>query len=209
MLIPMMVLALASGPAPDGDPVSQLLDVTLEPQSYRRYRPRRGDDNAFLALDETELSLRGGMLWFSEDFGADPEPAGGALLEVPMPWLGHGVFGLPRDGIGVFASFTASSMDRDYSPPVLEPSGDLMFFNTGLSLSLLRNDTWLARIYGGYQYADYGDVSDMRDGSAGLVGAGLGVGITGGLKLTWTGELIFARDGDQLIFNYAGLLLEF
>ena len=218
MVISMMLLALAAGPAatpspegaaagagPDPDPIAELLDVTVEPQ----VESGSSSDTPLFAFEETELTMRGGMVWFSDDFGADPEPCAGALIEVPMPWLGHGVFGLPRDGLGLFASFTASEIDRDYAPPVLEPTGDLRFFNVGMNLSLFRNETWMGRIYGGYQHGDYGGVTDMRDGSAGLAGAGLGLRITGSLQLTWHGEFVFAHEGDQLIFNYAGLLVEF
>ena len=204
MMTPILLLALAVGP--DADPIVELLDVTLETRAERE--GSEGDNDLF-AFEETEVTFRGGMVWFSDDFGADPEPCGGALVEIPMPWLGHGVLGLPPDRLALFASFTASEIDRDYTPPVLEPNGDLMFFNVGLSLAFVREETWTGRIYGGYQHGDYGGVSDMRDGSAGLLGGALGVGITEGLRLTWTGEVVFAHDGDVLIFNYAGLLVEF
>ena len=201
MMIPMMILAMVAGT----DPIAELLNVTVEPQG----RLMSSGDNSLFAFDEMELTVRGGMVWFSDDFGADPEPCAGALVEIPMPWLGHSIFGLPQDGLGLFASVTASQIDRDYTPPVVAPDGDLMFFNVGMTLSLFRGKTWMGRIYGGYQHGDYGDVTDMRDGSAGLAGAGLGWRITGSLTLTWHGEVVIGHENEQLIFNYAGLLVEF
>ena len=201
MLIPMMILAMAAGP----DPIAELLNVTVEPQE----RLRSSGNNALFAFEEVELTVRGGMVWFSDDFGADPEPCAGALIEIPMPWLGHGVFGLPPDGLSLFASFTATQIDREYAPPVLVPAGDPTFFNVGLSLSLFRGETWSGQIFGGYQHGDYDGVTDMRDGSAGLAGMGLGWNITGSLRLTWHGEVVIAHDNELLIFNYAGLLVEF
>ena len=115
MITALIFLALAAGPAATGspevsaagaDPISELLNVTVEPQG----RLRSSGDNALFSFDEMELTVRGGMVWFSDDFGADPEPCAGALVEIPMPWLGHDVFGLPPDGLGFFASFTASQM---------------------------------------------------------------------------------------------------
>lgn len=201
MLVTVMMLAMAAGPEPD--PVADLLGpTTAEPQEGYR-------DRDLFAFDEAELTVRGGMLWFSSDFEADPEPCGGLLFEVPMPIVSRGIFGLPRNGLGLFASITASQIDRDFTPPLEDPDGTLIFADFGAHLSLVRNDTWTARLYGGYQYGNYGGVSETRDGSAGLVGAGVGVNLTKGLRATWTGEAAFGYEGDFLIFNFIGLQIEF
>jgi hypothetical protein len=169
----------------------------------------RASSGALFDFRGFEAAARGGIVWFSENYEADPEPCAGLLMRAPMPWLSRGLFGFSEDRFGFFVSATASQIDRGFEPPFQQPDGTLLFGNAGVDFSLARSDSFVLATQAGAQYADYGDVSRLENGVGFVTGLRTGVRIARGLWLTYDADVVFAHAGDKLVFNFLSLTLGF
>lgn len=162
----------------------------------------------FLDFDRLEATPRLGLVFFSDDFEADPEFAAGVQLRAPLPWLSRDVFGLESDDFGLFVDFTVSSIERDID--ILEdPDGTLFFASLGFDFTFARDDTWLGQAQLGIQFGDFGGVTDLDDGVALLVGAVGGVQFSEGLWATVTPQVGFGDSGDRVYFLQFGVQILF
>lgn len=172
-------------------------------------REAQATEYKLLDFDHLEGAARIGFLFFSDDFEADSEVAGGLQFRAPSPLLSRGLFGMASDDIGAFLEITVSGMDRDVDPPLDEPDGTLLFITGGLDWTLLRDETFRVAAQGGLQFGHFGGITDTDDGVALLIGAVGAVQVTNGLWVTLTPQAAFADAGDNIFFLHLGLQVEF
>lgn len=181
------------------------------PPQERLPRELRLEDESggLLDFEWLELQARVGIAVFSDTFRIDPSPQISLLLHAPMPWLSPSS-DPGGDYFGAFVELTVvPGAERDLDPPPNGTSGTILLVNLGIDFTLLRNQSLLALLRAGGQYASYGGIADLNDGFAPLAGAELGVYLGGGLTLALAGEAAFVDDGDTILLGSLGLVIEF
>lgn len=189
-----LALALLAGPDPQADAASS------QPATETGARTA---DSGFLDLDRLELGAWAGMVMYSEDFESDPMPAGGIVLRAPMPWIST-----DATEFGAFVHFTGAQVDRDLDF-LEENSGTVFFFGAGADLNLISDERWSLRAQAGVQYEYFGNVTDLDDGFAGLVGLSAGVNVSKGFRIGVTPQAYLADAGDWISAVQFGLTVRF
>ncbi len=184
----------------------EMPDVQEEPQEPGLEESAGVD---FIGVDRIQLSLVGGVLFFSSDFEADPAFVGGVSLRAPLPWLCREVMDLPDDDIGMFAGLRFSSVERDLEPPIDDDSGLVVLADAGLDYVLYREEDWTLMARAGIQYGRFGGVEGLENGFAALVGVDVAAGVTEGIQITLAPQVSFGDAGDFLVIVQAGVLIEF
>jgi len=171
------------------------------------FRPSK-TERPFLDFDWLELTPGVGMAVYSSKFLADPAPCASLRAHAPMPWLNP-----PGDVVGeyfgLFAQAEFATIDRKLSPTVSHRSGVVSFISIGADYSFLRDGIWILMARAGVMYAHYGGVADLKNGFGPLVGATVGLQLTGKLALTYSPEAIFGDSGSMVFLNTLGLLIQF
>lgn len=173
--------------------------------------PKRGElpqSHPFVDLRHMEFHARAGIAEYSDGFVADAAPAASIMLRAPMPWL-NPESDPKGDYFGLFADVTATTIDRDFTPPLDEPSGSVILLSLGADYTFMRNDTWLLRAMAGGQYGTYGGATDLDDGFAGLVGGLVGLRVSYKFWVTFEPEIVFANAGDWIGISLLGVMVEF
>jgi hypothetical protein len=164
---------------------------------------------AFLDFDRLEAGLRFGCIRFGADFEADPEPAAGAVVRIPSPWLSRGVFGLESDDVALFLDFTGSRLERDADQVAEDPDATIHFAGLGVDWTFARSETLSASAHVGLQYGWFGGVDDTEDGVAFLAGLAGSVRFSDAVRVSLSPQASVADAGDRLYFLHLGLHLEF
>lgn len=166
------------------------------------------EDAPFLDFGWLEFHPRIGLAVFSDDYQIDPSPAFAVELRAPLPFLAppsneHG------DYFGLFAEIALTVAERTLEPELDQASGAIMLFTFGLDFTLWRTPSWMMLLRGGYQYAMYGGITDLRDGWGPMAGFSLGFSLTRSVYLTVAPEVSFGRGGDYIAFGLFGLSIGF
>lgn len=171
-------------------------------------RPKPPSAPGWVDFGDIEVHLRGGYVLFSEDYEADPEPAGGVLLRLPLPRLSDQL--LPWKGdLGIFVEATFSILDRESEPAPLEPEDSIHFISAGIDAPLLQFDGFRLQAQIGLQYGDFGRVTRMENGIAFLAGLRLEVDLLPGLAFTLEPEIALGDRNGYIVFALGGVRLEF
>jgi hypothetical protein len=161
----------------------------------------------FVDFQWLELTPSAGFAVYSSKYLADPAPAFSLRAHAPMPWLSP-KSDAKGDYFGLFAEAAFATIDRKMSPSVSDRSGLCMFVSAGIDFSLLRDPTWILVARAGGLYAHYNNVADLKNGIGPMVGATLGVQLSGRLALTYSPEVVFGDNGSTIFFNTLGLLIQ-
>lgn len=179
---------------PDAPPRLRLQDPPQEEE-------REEETGApLLDLERIEIHPRLGALFFSEDFEADPEFAGGAMLRAPAPAI--------AGRLGAWIDLTVSTIDRDIDR-LPDPDGVLVFAGAGADFALLDGDPFAARVQLGAQYGYFGGVDDLDNGVALLAGLWGGLRVEDHVRVTLNPQVAFADAGDRIFFLHLGLAIDF
>ncbi len=162
----------------------------------------------FLDFGWLEMHPRLGMAVFTEDFHIDPSPCFGLEFRAPFPFLSppsnpHGEY------FGLFLELDSAIIERTLVPELEQARGVMVTVMTGLDYALLRNETWRLLIRGGGQYANYGGVTDLREGWGGMAGLTAGLTVSRSVSLTLAPTVMFGRGGDHVLLGFVGLSVEF
>jgi hypothetical protein len=163
--------------------------------------------HGFVDFEWLELTPSAGFAVYSSKYLADPAPAFSIRAHAPMPWLS------PKsdpkgDYFGLFAEAAFATIDRKMSPSVADRSGVCMFVSAGVDFSFLRDPTWILTARAGGLYAHYNNIADLKSGLGPMVGATIGVQLSGRLALTYSPEVVFGESGSTIFFNTLGLLIQ-
>ncbi len=159
-------------------------------------------------FDWIELEPRFGLALFSDGYKTDPAPFLSLLIHAPLTLLspasnpGGEYFGLFAE-VNFFPRVT-----RDLDPEPEKVSGSILFFNMGFDFTFLRNQSLYLAARAGFQFAWYGGISDLSDGFGAMAGIEGGFFVGKGLTLTLGSEIALG-DGDHVLLNSLGLLIEF
>ena len=132
-------------------------DLPQDKQDREKPTPapiERGASTAFLDFGHPTIGARVTRVAFSSDFEVTRVAGGGIFAHFDSPWLSRKVFGKETDAFGLFAGFTACSIDRNLA--VNEPSGTPLFADFGLDFAVINNDNWVATIQAGVEYGYFG-----------------------------------------------------
>jgi len=154
-----------------------------------------------------DLTPSAGVAVYSSKFLADPAPAFSLRAHAPMPWLSPSS-DARGEYFGLFAELAFSTIDRKMSPTVADRSGVCMFVSAGIDYSFLRDPTWILVGRAGLLYAHYNGVADLKNGVGPMVGATLGVQLSGKLALTVTPEAVIGDSGSTIFLTTLGLLIQ-
>lgn len=149
-----------------------------------------------------------GILFFSEDFEADPELVVGVGARASLPSLSRDVLGLEDDAVGLFLDLSFSSIDRDV-PFVDDTKGNLFFVTLGADFRLYDDETWTAHVQLAGQYGHFGNVDDTESGLATVLGLSGGIKIAPQFEIVVNPQIAFGNGGDQIYFLNIGLQIEF
>jgi hypothetical protein len=156
-----------------------------------------------------DLQTRLGLAVFSDDYHIDPSPFFSLHAHVPLPWLSPGS-NEEGEYFGLFSQFAfVPKAERTLDPEPDQPTGSIFFWAIGADFTILRNQSLLLMLEGGWQYASYGGITNLNDGFNSMAGVTGGVYLGGKMTLTFGGDWIFAHAGDHVILGYLGLLIEF
>lgn len=163
--------------------------------------------SGLLDFSGTALSVHAGVLDFSSDFKADPEFCAGIGLRVPSPWL-SGIVSSEPDRVGAFFDVTGSGIHREAAG-----SGDkssMIFFVTGGFYGVLVRTEWIeTQVEAAIQYGSFGDVDNVNEGIAGLIGIRGALNVGKGMAITLDPQVAFGNAGARIYFLSAGLDLRF
>jgi len=162
----------------------------------------------FIDFDWLELSPRVGLAVFSDDYEADPAFFAGVLARAPMPWLSPASD--PKgEHFGLFFEAALGRIERDTEPEAEQPDGMLLSLAGGVDYTIYRDESWLVMALAGAHFAHYGGVSELNDGIAPLAGITVGFQVAGGVSITASPEVVFARAGDRIMFLSLGAMIKF
>ncbi len=201
-------LSPAAAPSPWWDGLLRP-SLALEGEPWQQRAQSSGPSGSqFLDFKRMEFEPRLSLLIFGGDAEADPELGGGVLVRAPMPWLS------PRskekgEYFGLFVEFTISRMDRDLDPPPSDTSGTIFFAGAGVDYTFVRGRNGLVMAQLGFEYGNFGGISDTDDGVALLLGGVGGLRLWGQLWATYNPQFHLAFTGDWIMFNSLGILLRF
>jgi hypothetical protein len=170
--------------------------------------PSQGTSNAIVDLEWLDLTPGVGLASYSSKFRADPALAFSLRAHAPMPWLSPSS-DAKGEYFGLFAEAAFSMIDRELSPIVSDRSGLCTFLSVGVDFSFLRDPTWILVGRAGVVYAHYGGVADLNSGLGPLVGATLGVQLSGKLAVTLSPELVLGDSGSHVLLTTLGVLIQF
>jgi hypothetical protein len=195
-----------------------LLAAQISPDEFRfDFRdpqvrpPKRGElpqPQPFIDLRRLELHARVGLAEYSEDYVADAAPAVSLMFRAPMTWL-NPESDVKGDYFGLFADVTATTVERDITPVLDNPSGSVLLFSLGADFTFVRDDTWLLRAMAGGQYGTYGGVTDLDAGFAGIVAGTIGYRLSYKFWLTYEPRIVLANAGDWIAMSLVGVMIEF
>ena len=165
--------------------------------------PRVGE-HPFFDFDHVSVSTLFGMISYSNEFDADPEPAVGAIFRTPLPYLSAEMFGLEPGDLGLYAEIAATRIERDSPLPVTEEAGSPTIFGIGLEYTPERSESLFLSFQLGAHYTHFGDVDGLDDGFGLNVGLATGVPLGSGWNLFVMPQVLFGQGGDRLYAGFIG-----
>lgn len=170
--------------------------------------PSGSRNSGIVDLDWLDLTPGVGFAAYSSKFLADPGIAFSLRAHAPMPWLSPSS-DAKGEYFGLFVEAAFASIDRDLSRTVADRSGLITVGSLGIDFSFLRDPTWILVARGGIAYVHYGGVADLNNGIGPMIGATVGVQISGKLALTYSPEVVLGDTGSRIFLNTLGLLIQF
>lgn len=192
---------------PPQDPPAQPQEEPVPPPDIDEPRAG-GEGNDLLDFDRFELNPYVGLLFFSEDFEADPEVGFGVSGRAPSPWFNRDLLGLDHDYFGAWLDLRVSQMDRDVDF-LDDTDGPIFFVAAGGDFEIHRDEEWTVLAQTGVQYGFFGDIDDTEDGVAVLLGLAGGYTVAEGVTIALNPQIAFADAGDRIIFLNLGALIQF
>ena len=204
----LLALAQADDPLPRELALEDRQDPTQEKYPPLEPPAAAAAQDRFLDLDWLEFTPAIGFSVYSSKYLADPSPALSLIVRAPMPWLSPASD--PKgEYFGLFAEAAFMTIDRDLSPTVDHRKGLASFFMLGPDFSILRDSTWILVARGGLLYAHYGSIADLNSGFGAMLGASVGLQISGKTGLVYSPELLFGKSGTMVFLNTLGLSIQF
>jgi hypothetical protein len=163
---------------------------------------------SLLDLGWVELYPRAGIAEFSSKYHINASPCLEIEGRAPIPWLSP-ASNPEGDYFGAFAQLNLAMIKRTIQPKLAKPSGIMASLALGLDYTLYRDSTWLWMARLGFDYTNYGGVTDLKSGGQALAGMTGGVSLSRSLLLTVTPEILYAKTGDYILMGLLGIAIEF
>jgi len=153
------------------------------------------------------ISGHGGYIVYSHTFKDSGSASGGVLFDVPSPLISK-TFGSDPHRVGFFVDLTVAGINRDVVS-TQKTSGTALFVSFGTDVFLYHDEGFRMQIQGGGQYGYFGNVVEVSNGLAGLVGLRGAVSIANGVWVSANPQAAFASGGNHAFFLNLGLDIDF
>jgi hypothetical protein len=192
-----------------GDEAHPAQQEEQKPQQPQEHPPQGAPQSqALVDFGWMELYPRAGVAIFSGKYHINASPCLEIEARAPIPWLSP-ASNPQGDYFGAFAQLNFAMITRTIVPKLAKASGLMTSLALGLDYTIFRDDTWLLVARLGFQYTNYGGVTDLKDGGQAVVGLTTGVNLSRSILLTLTPELVYAKTGDYIMMGLVGMAVEF
>lgn len=167
-----------------------------------------GPSQSLIDLGWLELYPRAGLAIFSSRYHINASPCVEIEARAPIPWLSPSS-NPDGDYFGAFAQLNVAEIKRTIQPKLAKASGLMASIALGMDYTVYRDDLWLLMVRLGFQYTNYGGVTDLKDGGQAVGGLTGGISLTRSIMLTLTPEIVYAKTGDYILMGLLGVAIEF
>jgi hypothetical protein len=198
-----------SGPSDDeGDKSQQEDQKPQRPEAPSAGSSPQSQSQSVFDFGWLELYPRAGLALFSSKYHIKGSPCLEIEARAPIPWLSP-ESNPEGDYFGGFAQLNMAMIKRTIQPKLAKASGIMSSLALGLDYSVYRDETWLLMARLGFQYTNYGGVTDLKDGGQAVMGITAGLNLSRSILLTITPEIVYAKTGDYILMGLAGIAVEF
>lgn len=193
---------------PEGDRADQVPQDEQKPQQPEAPPGAQAKSQSVIDFGWMELYPRAGIALFSSKYHINASPTLEVEARAPITWLSP-ESNPNGDYFGGFAQLNFAIINRTIVPKLAKASGLMSSLALGLDYTIYRDETWLFMARLGFQYTNYGGVTDLKDGGQALGGITAGVNLSRSILLTLTPEIVYAKTGDYILLGLAGIAIEF